>query len=64
MIGEQTPEKFMIGPSPGVKPVRDFDLGLDDLTQEIDAPLEGIPTRDEPTLTKIDFDELEISLDL
>jgi hypothetical protein len=62
MIGEQTPESFMIGPS--VKPVRDFDLGLDDLTQEIDAPLEGIPTRDEPTLTKIDFDELEISLDL
>jgi hypothetical protein len=41
------------------------DLELDDLTQEIDAPLvEQLLRRDEPTLSKLDFDDLEIALDI
>jgi hypothetical protein len=40
------------------------DLELDDLTQEIDAPLvDQILHRDEPTLSKLDFEELEIAFD-
>jgi hypothetical protein len=39
------------------------DLELDDLTQEIDAPLVDKLLRDEPTLTKLDFEDLEIALD-
>jgi hypothetical protein len=42
---------------------RATDLDVDDLTQEIDAPLEDFLRRDDPTLTKIDFDELEIKLE-
>lgn len=41
------------------------ELGLEDLTQEIDAPLvDRLLDRDEPTLSKVDFDDLEIALDL
>lgn len=40
------------------------ELEIDDLTQEIDEPLGDRKDRgDEPTLTKIDFEESEISLD-
>jgi hypothetical protein len=40
------------------------DLELDDLTQEIDAPLvDKLLHRDEPTLSKLDFEDLEIALD-
>ena len=40
------------------------DLEIDDLSQEIDEPLgDRNDRRDEPTLTKIDFEENEISLD-
>jgi hypothetical protein len=40
------------------------ELEIDDLAQEIDEPLGDHKDRgDEPTLTKIDFDESEISLD-
>ena len=34
-----------------------------DLTQEIDTPLEDFGGPDEPTLSKLDFEELEIKLD-
>jgi hypothetical protein len=34
-----------------------------DLTQEIEAPLEDFGRPDEPTLSKLDFEELEIKLD-
>jgi hypothetical protein len=51
----------MIGPSHKLEPAAD--LELDDLTQEIDAPLEDrLEPANEPTLTKLDFDELEIDL--
>ena len=40
------------------------DLELDDLTQEIDAPLvDPLLKRDEPTLSKLDFEDLEIAFD-
>jgi hypothetical protein len=48
--------------APGLQPVpRELDIG--DLTQEIDAPLEDYMRRDEPTLSKLDFEELEIKLE-
>ena len=42
-----------------------LDLEVEDLTQEIDAPLDD-PTRykDEPTLSRLDFEDVEIALDL
>lgn len=40
-----------------------FDLDLDDFAQEIVSPLDYMTQRDEPTLTKIDFDEIELALD-
>lgn len=42
--------------------LRETDLDVD-LTQEIDAPLEDFGRPDEPTLSKLDFEELEIKLD-
>jgi hypothetical protein len=39
----------------------EFDLG--DFTQEIASPLDSVGQRDEPTLTKLDFDEIELALD-
>jgi hypothetical protein len=49
-------------PIRNAKPVAELEIG--DLTQEIDEPLsDHKDRRDEPTLTKIDFDESEISLD-
>ena len=39
------------------------DLELDDLTQEIDAPLVDQMLRDEPTLSTLDFEDLEIAFD-
>ena len=40
------------------------DLELDDLTQEIDAPLvDQLLQRDEPTLSKLDIEELEVAFD-
>jgi hypothetical protein len=40
-----------------------FDLGVE-LTQEIDSPFgDFMSRRDEPTLTKIDFDDIELILD-
>ena len=52
----------MVGRARNPRPVAD--LEVDDLTQEIDEPFgDRTDRRDEPTLTKIDFDESEISLD-
>ena len=40
------------------------DLELEDLTQEIDAPLvDQMLQRDEPTLSKLDFEDLEVAFD-
>jgi len=43
---------------------RQSDLEGQDLSQEIDAPLEDREYRDEATLSRIDFDEVEFALDL
>jgi hypothetical protein len=48
--------------APSLQPVP-RELDVSDLTQEIDAPLEDYMRRDEPTLSKLDFDELEIKLE-
>jgi len=39
------------------------ELELEDLTQEIDAPLVDLLYRDELTLSKLDFEDIEIALD-
>jgi hypothetical protein len=40
------------------------DLELEDFTQEIDAPLvDQLLHRDEPTLSKLDLEDLEIAVD-
>jgi hypothetical protein len=49
--------------APILQAVPRYELDVGDLTQEIDAPLEDYLRRDEPTLTKLDFDELEINLE-
>ena len=49
--------------APALQPVQLNELDIGDLTQEIDAPLEDIMRRDEPTLSKLDFDELEFKLE-
>ena len=42
-----------------------LDLGVEDLSQDIDAPLnERTDYRDEATLSRIDFEDAEIALDL
>jgi hypothetical protein len=42
-----------------------LDLGVEDLTQEIEAPLdERTYYRDETTLSRIDFEDVEIALDI
>ncbi|HZF27792.1 MAG TPA: hypothetical protein VE907_01615 [Gammaproteobacteria bacterium] len=52
----------MAGQIRNPRPVAELDV--DDLTQEIDEPFRDRKDRgDEPTLTKIDFDDNEISLD-
>ncbi|HEX5047880.1 MAG TPA: hypothetical protein VFX89_12245 [Gammaproteobacteria bacterium] len=52
----------MVGRSRSPRPVGD--LEIEDLAQEIDEPLgDGNDRRDEPTLTKIDFEENDVSLD-
>jgi hypothetical protein len=38
------------------------DLGIDELVQDIDAPLNDSLGIDEPTLTGVDFEEIEIML--
>jgi hypothetical protein len=44
---------------------RQTDLEGQDLTQEIEAPLEDSRQyRDDPTLSRLDFEDLEIALDL
>jgi len=43
---------------------RQSDLEGQDLTQEIDAPLEDREYRDEATLSRLDFEEVEFALDL
>jgi hypothetical protein len=44
---------------------RQTDLEGQDLTQEIEAPLEDARQyRDEPTLSRLDFEDIEIALDL
>jgi hypothetical protein len=48
--------------APGQSSSRKTELDVD-LTQEIDAPLEDFGKPDEPTLSKLDFEELEIKLD-
>ena len=46
-------------------PTTKLDLEIDDLTQEIDAPLDDLVRyRDEPTLSRLDFEDIEIALDL
>jgi hypothetical protein len=52
----------MNAPSPQ-QASRKMDLGVDDLTQEIEAPLEDYLRQPELTLTKLDFEDLEISFD-
>ena len=53
----------MVGPIRNSQPVAE--LEIDDLVQEIDEPLgDSAAHADEPTLTKIDFDQLDVSLDL
>jgi hypothetical protein len=50
---------------PQAKPQAPQELGLEDLTQEIDAPLlERFGGADEPTLSRLDLDEIEVALDL
>ena len=47
------------------RPPRTSDLEGNDLTQEIEAPLDDPRHyRDEATLSHIDFEEIEIGLDL
>jgi hypothetical protein len=42
-----------------------LDLGVEDLTQEIDAPLdERAFYRDETTLSRIDFEDIDIAFDI
>jgi len=42
-----------------------LDLEVEDLTQEIDAPLDDFTRyQDEPTLSRLDFEDIEIALDL
>ena len=48
--------------APGQSSSRKTELDVD-LTQEIDTPLEDFGRPDEPTLSKLDFEELEIKLD-
>ena len=44
---------------------RQSDLEGQDLTQEIEAPLDDtLNYRDEATLSRLDFEEIEIALDL
>jgi hypothetical protein len=44
---------------------RQTDLAGQDLTQEIEAPLEDAGQyRDEATLSRLDFEDIEIALDL
>ena len=43
---------------------RQSDLEGQDLTQEIEAPLEDREYRDEATLSRLDFEEIEFALDL
>jgi hypothetical protein len=42
---------------------RAVELDVADLTQQIDAPFDDFVGRDEPTLSKLDFDELDIKLE-
>jgi hypothetical protein len=52
----------MVGPTSQRQPVAD--LQIDDFSQEIDEPLgDRQDRRDEPTLTKIDFEQEGIALD-
>ena len=43
---------------------RQNDLEGQDLTQEIEAPLEDRQYRDDATLSRLDFEEVEFALDL
>jgi hypothetical protein len=43
---------------------RQNDLETQDLTQEIEAPLEDGQYRDQATLSRLDFEDIEIALDL
>lgn len=56
----------MIGPNRSPAQPRTPDLELDEtLTQEIDSPFNDVLKRhEEPTLSKIDFEDIEIALDL
>jgi hypothetical protein len=56
-------EELVAMKAPALQPVQLNELDIGDLTQEIDAPLEDIMRRDEPTLSKLDFDELEFKLE-
>jgi hypothetical protein len=50
--------------APRQRPDFAADLGVSDFTQEIESPFsESLVGRDEPTLTKIDFDDIELALD-
>jgi hypothetical protein len=51
-------------PDPHRTPPPARDLEVEDLTQEIDTPLaDYMRGRDEPTLSRIDFEDIEIALD-
>lgn len=54
----------MNGPNSQSTPAN-LDLDIEDLAQEIDAPLDDfMHYRDEPTLSRLDFEDIEIELDL
>jgi hypothetical protein len=52
----------MKAPSQTIIP-RGIELDVADFTQQIDAPFDDLRRRDEPTLSKLDFDELDLKLE-
>ncbi len=47
-------------PLPSLRPTK---LDVEDMTQEIDAPFADTIYRDDVTLSKLEFDEVEINVD-
>jgi len=54
----------MNAPDLHTAPPGEKDLEIEDFTQEIDAPLaDYMRGRDDPTLSKLDFEDFELALD-
>ena len=52
------PKRDLLGPQSALE------LDSSELTQEIDSPLDDFTVvRDEPALSEVDFDEIELALD-